>query len=138
MKNRLLFVLIALFSCKAQTDKQEPRTNLRFADSTQAMNMCCNKTMPAFPGGVQAMGVFLKKHLTYLKACLEVSGKVIVNFTVSETGKINGIKIAKGLTKEFDEEVVRVVALMPDWIPGNQCGKPTSFTQTLPVRFSNN
>jgi len=45
-----------------------------------------------------------------------ISGKVLVTFTVNEKGEVGDIKIVEGLSEEIDSEVIRVVSMMPKWI----------------------
>lgn len=51
-----------------------------------------------------------------------MEGKVIVGFIVNKDGYIVETKIEKSARKELDEEAMRVVTLLPKWIPGKQDG----------------
>ncbi len=51
-----------------------------------------------------------------------LEGKVIVGFIVNKDGYIVETKIEKSARKELDEEAMRVVTLLPKWIPGKQDG----------------
>lgn len=62
-------------------------------------------------------------------------GKVVAQFTVSSIGKIEDIQILRGVSPTIDAEVIRVISLMPDWIPATQKGKPVSIKFTLPINF---
>jgi protein TonB len=53
---------------------------------------------------------------------------------VDKEGKVNGIEVTKtGGRNEFDKEVTRVIAKMPDWKPGSQNGRNVAVYFTLPV-----
>lgn len=93
--------------------------------------------MPQFPGGEKEMVKFIKSNLKYPDMARKtgVSGTVIINFIVQSDGKISNIKAIRGIGSGCDEEAVRIFRLMPDWIPGKNCGKPVSFRYTIPVRF---
>jgi protein TonB len=93
--------------------------------------------MPSFPGGAQDMLNFLGKHTKYprIASNMGVEGTVFVGFVVSKEGSINEIAIVKGLSKECDEEAMRVVKLMPNWIAGKQNGKAVAVRFVLPIRF---
>lgn len=96
----------------------------------------------SFPGGVEAMKTFITKNLRYPEKMKEaaVQGKVYLKFIVSETGEISDVKIVRGLSgcPECDEEAIRVVKMMPKWIPGKNNGKAVKSYYNLPVNFKLN
>lgn len=51
-----------------------------------------------------------------------VSGKVIVDFVITKTGKTDKVRVVRGLHPALDEEAVRVIKAMPAWTPGKQKG----------------
>jgi len=90
-----------------------------------------------FPGGVVAMNNFIYNN-TRLPAparAQKIYGKVSVSFIVEETGKISTIEIVKSLGYGCDEELMRVIASMPDWKPATAYGKPVSTRWVIPVVF---
>lgn len=92
---------------------------------------------PEFMGGAQAFAAFLQKNLRYPIAAAQtgVQGKVFVEFTVGTDGKIERARTIKGVGFGCDEEALRVVNLMPDWMPGKQSGRPVRVRFTLPIAF---
>ena len=93
--------------------------------------------MPEFPGGSEAMNKFLSDNLHYPSQAEKdsVSGTVYLRFVVETSGRVSNIKVLRGIGGGCDEEAVRVVKLMPDWIPGRQNGKKVDVQFTLPIRF---
>jgi protein TonB len=93
---------------------------------------------PDFPGGMEALYKYLGKELRYPASMRDanIQGKIFVQFVVSKTGKITNVKIARGLSPAGDEEAIRVVEKMPNWIPGKQNGVPVSVTYILPITFT--
>lgn len=93
--------------------------------------------MPAFPGGTNALKDFFKKNLVYPVLAREagIEGKVFVKFTVSRTGKVYDIAIAKGIGGGCDEEAMRLVKLFPAWIPGEEGGRKVLVSVIVPVIF---
>ena len=93
--------------------------------------------MTQFPGGMGEAMKFLAKNIKYpvesQKAKIE--GRVIVQFVVKENGKVADIKVMRGISPELDAEAIRVVGLMPDWIPGKQRGKVVAVKYTMPIMF---
>ncbi|UTW66505.1 TonB family protein [bacterium SCSIO 12643] len=93
--------------------------------------------MPEFPGGQEAMFAYMGENIKYPKQAKEdeISGKVLVNFTVKNTGEIAYVKVVKGVSPELDNEAIRVIKHMPDWTPGEIDGKQVSSQLTLPINF---
>lgn len=81
--------------------------------------------MPAFPGGEFKMYEFLAMNVRYPQRAREdgYSGTVYVRFVVEPDGTITNIEVAKGVGGGCSEEAVRIVKMMPNWIPGEAFGK---------------
>jgi protein TonB len=92
--------------------------------------------MPAFPDG--DVQVFFAKNLRYTQKALnnDVSGKVFISFIVNKDGSISEISIMKGLGYGLDEEALRVVKMMPKWLPGKQGGRAVRVKIIQPIKFS--
>lgn len=91
-------------------------------------------TMPKFDG----MNKFISEQIIFPleMSSKGISGKVLVSFVVGKTGKIRDIKIARSSGYQaFDNEALRVMALMPDWQPGLQNDIAVSVQQILPISF---
>jgi TonB family protein len=95
---------------------------------------------PEYKGGYEAMLLFLKKNVIYPDSAIKkkIEGTVFVQFVVSKTGKLSHIKILRGIGGGCDEEAIRVVKLMPNWIParGEDEAIPSMFQ--IPIKFSLN
>ncbi|PCI93422.1 MAG: energy transducer TonB [Flavobacteriales bacterium] len=94
--------------------------------------------MPEFPGGNKAMFEFLGNNIEYppKAKAKNIQGKVYVNFTISKDGTIRDVKVLRKAHKLLDAEAVRVIKIMPDWIPGMQRGEMVSVSYNLPINFS--
>jgi TonB family protein len=94
--------------------------------------------MPEFPGGMEGLIKHLSDNIKYPKDAREkgISGKVFVSFVVREDGTITDTEVAKGVNPELDAEAVRVVKLMPKWIPGRQSGEDVPVRYSLPINFA--
>lgn len=64
-----------------------------------------------------------------------VNGKVYASFTVAADGTIKDIEITEGLGHGCDEEVIRLINLMPNWIPGTEDGAAVDMTAEIAVKF---
>ncbi len=93
--------------------------------------------MPSFPGGQEELMRFLAKNIHYPAIAQEngISGKVICQFVVSSDGTVKNIQVLRQLDPSCDKEAVRVLSLMPKWIPGKQNGKPVAVKYTVPIVF---
>jgi TonB family protein len=93
--------------------------------------------MPCFPGGHRVMYEFIEENMHYPKKCVEksIQGRVIITFVVERSGKLSNIRVARGVHPALDKEAIRIVKLMPRWIPGRQNGIPLRVKYIIPVTF---
>lgn len=92
---------------------------------------------PEFPGGQMALYQFLAKNIQYPASAMESEeqGRVIVTFVIDRDGNVTDAKVKRSVSKELDQEALRVVRSMPKWKPGRQDGKAVNTQFTLPVTF---
>lgn len=94
---------------------------------------------PGFNGGDP--NEFLKyvaQNVVYPESCRQskIEGRVTLEFTVTETGKVADIKILRSVNDDLDREAVRVIAQSPLWTPGrDENGKVVPVKYTFPVIF---
>ena len=83
------------------------------------------------------MMAFIRAHITYpLKARRAGhQGTVYVNFLVEKDGSLSDLKVVERVSPELDAEALRVVKLMPRWIPAKKNGSPIAAEFKLPVKF---
>jgi len=93
--------------------------------------------MPQFPGGEEEMLKFIHDNLHYppVAATAGIEGRVTIRFVVSRDGDVTDVKVIRGFDAACDKEAVRVVKLMPKWIPGRQEGRNVPVYYTLPIVF---
>ena len=91
---------------------------------------------PAFPGGPEAYQAYIKRNLHYPETAEAkgISGMVMVGFTVDEQGRILNAQVVKSC-EGLNEEALRLVNLMPWWVPARLDGKPVRATSSLRIRF---
>ncbi len=94
--------------------------------------------LPYFPGGQVGLDLYLKSNLQYPPMAKDVGiqGVSYVRFTIDETGKVGSVATAKGIGGGCDEEAIRLVKLMPKWIPAIRNGMPVSVNYQLPIVFA--
>lgn len=95
------------------------------------------ESMPQFPGSDAALFIYLGENIKYPKMALEsgIQGKVFVTFVVEKDGNISSVRVLRGIGGGCDEEAIRVVQNMPQWIPGRQRNIPVRVQFNLPIRF---
>jgi periplasmic protein TonB len=93
---------------------------------------------PEFPGGEMARRKFLSENIKYPKTASEVGidGTVHVTFIIEKNGSVTDVRILRGIGGGCDEEAIRVVKAMPNWIPGKQRGKPVRVQFNMPIKFT--
>lgn len=92
--------------------------------------------VPYFPGGLKAMSAFIAKHLHYPQAArmLKKEGRVIVSVQVDIKGNLSDYKVKTSDDPLFDKEALRVVKLMPRFVPDGE-GKVVAGSVEIPVMF---
>lgn len=92
---------------------------------------------PEFKGGMAKFYKTVSKILQYPSEARTngTEGRVYVEFVVSESGEITNIKALQGIGNGCDEEAVRIMENMPNFIPGKQKGKPVRVKMVLPIYF---
>lgn len=104
------------------------------ATDNSTHNMTDVDDAPAFPGSIQN---FWASHLRYPNEAREnnVEGRLVVNFVLDESGKVTNASIVKKLGFGCDDEVLRVIKLMPSWKPAKVAGKGVKVTFNQVVDF---
>ena len=119
-------------SIKAQEDALLPT-----AKSLQQTTGVVLDTIPHHPEGLAGFMKWLTQTMVYPPGCLrrKEAGPVVVAFIVEPTGEISNIRILQGDSRDLNNEVLRVLYLMPKWIPARRHGHPVRAQVTLPVEF---
>jgi TonB family protein len=94
--------------------------------------------MCSFPGGNDSLRKFLANKIIYPRLALEnnISGMVVLKFTISKSGEICNPEIAKSVCRLLDFESLRVLRLMPKWKPASNNGVLIDMNYMLPIKFS--
>ena len=90
----------------------------------------------SFPGGESELYNFINANKKYPVCTCELpQGRVTVRFIVTKEGKITNPVILRNLHPDMDKEALRVISLMPDWIPAKQGDENVNSYFTMPVVF---
>lgn len=106
-------------------------------DTTAVLSIDPIQIDPQFPGGSDSMYAFIARNYRIPNKCYGVKGTIWVRFVVERDGTVSNVEVIRGLCKEFDEEALRVVRMMPRWIPCRFAGSetPTRTSYNLPIKF---
>ena len=96
------------------------------------------RDLPQFPGGLTEFTKWLTRNLKYPKSLenRKIEGSVIAEFMVNTDGSITDVKIVQTLHPDCDNEVLRVLRMMPRWTPGIENDKPCRTVVRVPVVFN--
>jgi protein TonB len=97
-------------------------------------------TIPEYPDGEEALFKFILKNVVYPKEAYGkgkkgIEGRVMIGFVVEKDGSLTNFEIVRTPHSILGEEALRVVKLMPKWIPGKKDGKVVRVKFQLPVDF---
>jgi TonB family protein len=94
-------------------------------------------TKPQFPGGEKALVDFLSNTIRYPEEAQKQKweGKTLVAFSVNEDGSITNARVLKSSWLVLDNEALRVVRMMPKWIPATENGITKREMVVLPIVF---
>ncbi len=94
-------------------------------------------TKPEFVGGASALMSFLGKNVRYPPEAIEkgIKGRVEFEFIVEPNGYISNISIIKREHPLLDNEALRVISMMPMWIPGKVGNRNVRVSVKMPINF---
>jgi periplasmic protein TonB len=139
LQSILLFSIIILFT-QCSSSQQTPKTQIdkvtwdnELGDSVHTFV----KEMPQFPGGDKALYENIAREINYpfYAQSMGIEGKLYVQFVITKEGNVKDVQIAKGIEYGCDKEAIRVIKLLPNWIPGKINGIPTNVRLIFPIVF---
>jgi periplasmic protein TonB len=91
--------------------------------------------LPEFPGGNDQLMLYIAKNFKYPSEARkkDISGRMLISFVVNEDGTISDVFPIKKVHPLLDDEAMRVVKSMPQWIPGSQDGVPVKVRFSIPI-----
>lgn len=93
--------------------------------------------MPQFPGGPVEFMKWLTRNLKYPPSVQQqqVQGRVVAQFIIEKDGAVTNVSILSALHPQCDNEVLRVLRMMPRWTAGIDQGEPCRTLVCIPVVF---
>ena len=130
----LLCTLLSLSCVHAQEIKKLTQQQLDSIAQASDEIYDLVEVMPQFPGGQDSLRSYLNKNTRMPQA--DIMGKVYVTFVVEKDGSISSVQVMRGLSDECDQEAIRVIQSMPEWIPGTLQNTSTRAKMTIAVSFN--
>ena len=124
MKTILLAIGLGFASLTATAQKNDPVYSIA-------------EQMPEYQEGEEALFKFLLKNIHFPDEAMDqtISTTVRVKFIINEYGGIDSVHCDKEYEFGLADEAMRVVKMMPKWIPGRNNGRAVAVRCTLPIRF---
>lgn len=93
--------------------------------------------MPVYTYGEKELSDFIAHNIRYPREARQegIEGRILCSFIVGSDGSISNIEVVEGSNKALNEEAVRILGLMPKWIPGENNGEKVNVKCLLPIDF---
>lgn len=92
---------------------------------------------PTFPGGDRLLVSFINETRQYPEEAYRkgIQGRVTCSFIVNTDGSISHISVLRGVEPSLNQEAIRIMSKMPEWIPGKHDGQPVPVRVVWSVPF---
>ncbi len=145
-KQFIIAFLILSASAFAQEDKRgtivvkKPKNENGIISKKSELTYTIATQNPMFEGGQVEMNKFIAKNMKYPEAekAAKIQGTVYVGFVVQEDGSITSSRISQGVQggPGLDKEALRIVSIMPKWVPGVHGSDKSAMRYVLPIKFT--
>ena len=127
MKKLFLIMLLAFVSVNAYSQSDD-------ADN-DVYNMVDQSAK--FQDGYNSIIKFVQENIKFPAEAKEnnVHGRLMLSVVVEKDGSLSDITVKKGLGYGLDEEIVRIIKMMPKWQPAQHKGKTVRQSQTILIPF---
>ncbi len=77
------------------------------------------------------------EHVSYPNEAKQMSleGKVLIEFTVDQFGKVINVNVAEGINHFLDESAKKTIEQLPNWKPGSHKGKNVRVKILVPIIY---
>lgn len=86
----------------------------------------------------KALSIFIQTNLNYPRYAIEhnLTGKVYLQLSIEADGSISKTEVVRGARPCLDREAIRVISIMPKWVPGKSNGKNVFTYYRFPLNFA--
>ncbi|MDR7208177.1 energy transducer TonB [Flavobacterium piscis] len=93
--------------------------------------------LPVPEGGMDKFHSFLEANYIVPDKTKKYTGKVYTSFVIEKDGTLSTFKVIRDAGPGTGEEAIRVLKMVPKWIPGKLNNHAVRTTYMLPISFSN-
>lgn len=79
--------------------------------------------------------IFSNLHMPDAAKAAGIKGVVKAKFTINTKGEVKNGTILEGLGHGCDDEVLRIIGMMPPWLPGEEDGVAKDMDYEISVKF---
>ncbi|WP_299156885.1 energy transducer TonB [uncultured Tenacibaculum sp.] len=119
--------------------KKETSVSFDSVEKIPMFKNCSDTTLDEFDCFNQEMQKHITENFRYPEKALDrgIEGNLNVSFIIDSYGEIKNVKIiGENVHKILKKEAERIVALLPDFIPGKQNNKSIDVLYEFPIVFS--
>lgn len=90
-----------------------------------------------YAGGQEQMDVFITRNLQYPQYAFNrhIEGTVTIRISLTAEGTVLHAAVQRGIDSGCDEEALRLVYAMPNWIPAMEGDRPVASETTIRIDF---
>ena len=127
MKKLFLIMLLAFVSVNAYSQSDDADNDVYSMVDQSAK----------FQDGYNSIIKFVQENIKFPAEAKEndVHGRLMLSVVVEKDGSLSDITVKKGLGYGLDEEIVRIIKMMPKWQPAQHNGKNVRQSQTILIPF---
>ena len=132
LKSKLILIMV-LFPCLSFCQEENTAT-----EPTQETDKIFQivEIPPEFEGGEKKFIKFLKKNSKFYITTQRNKGlTVYFEFIINKRGEAEKIKFLKKTPSNIQDEIIRLLDLMPPWTPGIQSGLPVKVRLVKTLTF---
>lgn len=120
----------------------EPRNDYNDAKQTDEednslYNSAGVEVKPEYPGGIEKFYKYFQSNFKSPTTPDFPGGKIFIMFIIEKDGSLTNIKV-KDIGFGTKEETLRVMSLMPKWLPGEYGGRKVRCSYMLPITLKAN
>lgn len=92
---------------------------------------------PTYVAGNVVLKDLIQNNLNYPDSIKKtgICGTVLLKLFISDNGKLENVKLIRGIHEVCDKEAIRVAWMLNDWEAAKRWGKPTGLNILLPIEF---
>ena len=137
MKNLILVFFATLSTAIGQSHTFGAQLQPFLADSIDALPVVRQSRPPIFLGGEKAFQDFIIQNAHFPERAYRegIEGTVYVEVYVLATGRLQLLSVKGEVGGGCKEEAVRIVSLMPHWLPALRESEPVRCRVRIPITF---